>query len=204
MSSLPPGQQGTPWRRIGVFGGTFDPIHVGHLASAVNARYALDLDVVLLVVAHKPWQKEGSRAISPSLDRLALVRASVGDVEGVEASDLEIARGGTSYTADTLIILESQYPDAEFFVIIGCDVAQSLYSWARADEVSSRATLVIVNRPGFARTELDAKWRVIDIDVPEIELSSTELRARAADGRPLDYLIPADGIAYINANRMYK
>ena len=86
-------------RRIGVFGGTFDPPHVGHLVVAVNVRHALALDVVLLVVANDPWQKSGTRRVSPAADRLAMVEAAVGEVDGLEASDLEMARGGTSYTA---------------------------------------------------------------------------------------------------------
>ena len=86
---------------IGIFGGTFDPIHVGHLVAAVNVRFALALDRLLLVVANQPWQKEGLRSITPAEDRYALVEAAVGDVPGLEASRIEIDRGGPSYTADT-------------------------------------------------------------------------------------------------------
>ena len=89
-------------RRVGVFGGTFDPPHVGHLVTAVNVRHALALDVVLLMVANVPWQKEGSRPITPALDRLAMVEAAVADVPGLEAGRLEIDVGGASFTADTL------------------------------------------------------------------------------------------------------
>ena len=97
------------WRRIGVFGGTFDPPHVGHLVTAVNVRHALDLDVVLLVVASDPWQKS-HRAVTPAADRLAMVEAAVGDVAGLEASDLELRRSGRSYTADTLAELRADHP----------------------------------------------------------------------------------------------
>ncbi|MCU1351667.1 MAG: nicotinate (nicotinamide) nucleotide adenylyltransferase, partial [Acidimicrobiales bacterium] len=89
-------------RRIGVFGGTFDPPHVGHLVAASQARHALELDTILLVVANQPWQKVDAREVSPAVDRLAMVRSAVSGAAGLEASALEIDRGGTSYTADTL------------------------------------------------------------------------------------------------------
>src|ERR1700683_1992735 len=105
--------------RIGIFGGTFDPIHVGHLVAAVNAKDALGLDRVLMVVANVPWQKAGIRAVSSASDRLALVDAAVGDVPGLEASPIEIERGGDSYTADTLVELHKAGPDDELFLIVG-------------------------------------------------------------------------------------
>src|SRR5882672_3087638 len=94
--------------RLGIFGGTFDPPHVGHLVLAVNARYALHLDRLLLMVAHDPWQKSQTRALSSAADRLAMVEAAVADVDGLEASALEIERGGTSFTADTLATLRAE------------------------------------------------------------------------------------------------
>ena len=101
------GEQG----RLGILGGTFDPVHVGHLVAAVNARYELDLDRVLLVVANEPWQKVGSRPVTPAADRLALVQAAVEGVEGLEASAIEIERGGLSYTADTVAELQHRWPE---------------------------------------------------------------------------------------------
>ena len=100
-----------------MFGGTFDPPHVGHLVAAIDARQALELDIVLLVVANAPWQKIGSRQVSPAADRLAMVRAAVADAPGLEVSDIEIARGGLSYTADTLEALRGQEPGAELFLL---------------------------------------------------------------------------------------
>lgn len=191
--------------RIGIFGGTFDPIHVGHLVAAVNARHAVGLDRVLMVVANIPWQKAGVRVVSTAEDRLALVEAAVGDVEGVEASSLEIERGGESYTADTLAEVERTNPDADLFLIIGWDVAQVLTTWERYEDVQRLATLVVVNRPGspHPRQLTEAGWRVVEVTVPNLEISSSDLRARAADGRPLDYLIPAAGVRCIQARGMY-
>src|SRR4051794_38657799 len=104
--------------RIGVFGGTFDPPHVGQLVTAVNVRHALQLDRVLLVVANLPWQKEGQRDVSDGEDRFALVRAAVGGVPGLEASRIELDRGGPSYTADTLGELTRRHPGAQLFTVL--------------------------------------------------------------------------------------
>jgi nicotinate-nucleotide adenylyltransferase len=191
--------------RIGIFGGTFDPIHVGHLVAAVNAKHALDLDRVLMVVANIPWQKAGDRPVSSAADRYALVEAAVGDVPGVEASRIELDRGGESFTADTLRELRRAGPDDELFLIVGWDVAATLTTWARHDDIQRLATLVVVNRPGAGRPHgLDNDgWDVVDVTVPNLEISSTDLRARAADGRPLDYLVPESAVRFIRARGMY-
>jgi nicotinate-nucleotide adenylyltransferase len=193
-------------QRIGVFGGTFDPIHVGHLVAAVNARDALNLDRVILMVANVPWQKAGARVVSTAADRLALVEAAVGGVRGLEAGDFEIRRGGISYTADTLDAMRKENPDDELFLIVGWDVAGELTTWERLDEVKALATLVIVNRPGSGRPRAleDAGWSVVEVTVPNLEISSTDLRARAAEGRPLDYLIPEGGVRCIRERGMYS
>lgn len=191
--------------RIGVFGGTFDPIHVGHLVAAVNAKDALGLDRVVLMVANVPWQKAGTRAVSDAEDRFALVQAAVGDVSGLEASRLEIDRGGESYTADTLSELQKIHPGCELFLVVGWDVASELATWDRQEDVQRLATLVIVNRPGAGRPRgLDGDgWRVAEVTVPNLEISSTDLRERAADGRPLDYLVPEAAVQFLRARGLY-
>jgi nicotinate-nucleotide adenylyltransferase len=191
--------------RIGVLGGTFDPIHVGHLVAAVNARHDLELDRVILMVANSPWQKIGHRSVTPAEDRLAMVEAAVGGVEGVESGRLEIDRGGESYTADTLVALQSVYPGASLFLIVGWDVAAELTTWERWDEIQQLATLVVVNRPGAGRPAgLDgAGWRVEEVTVPNLEISSTDLRERAATGRPLDYLVPEAAVHCLRARGLY-
>ena len=190
--------------RLGVLGGTFDPVHVGHLVAAVNVRHALRLDTVLLVVAGEPWQKVGTRPISPAADRLAVVDAAVGDVDGLEASDLEIRRGGVSYTADTLLHLRDEHgAGAELFLIVGGDVAESLDTWERIEVVRELATLVVVNRPGTRIPRLDDTWRVETVEIPNLEISSSDLRARAAEGRPLDYLVPEAAVRCIRDRGLY-
>ena len=145
--------------RIGIFGGTFDPPHVGHLAAAVNVRHSLGLDLVLLVVANVPWQKVGERPVSPAADRLELVRLAVGDVEGLEVDDREIRRGGDSYTADTVAELLEEDPSSEVFVIVGSDAAAGLPTWERIDEVRARSVIVVVDRPGVPDEQLEPAFR---------------------------------------------
>lgn len=192
----------SPLRRVGLFGGTFDPPHVGHLVTAVNVRHALSLDVVILMVANVPWQKEGSREITPACDRLAMVEAAVRDVPGLVPGRQEIDHGGPSYTADTLSMLAVEQPDAQFFTIIGDDAAAGLHTWTRWEEVVDRSRLVVVDRPG-EHVELDDDIDWIRVEVPRLEVSSTDLRARFTDGRPLDYLVTPPVLEVIRSRGLY-
>jgi nicotinate-nucleotide adenylyltransferase len=192
--------------RIGILGGTFDPVHVGHLVAAVNTRHDLRLDRVLLVVANEPWQKVGARVVTPAAERLALVEAAVGEVEGVEASGIEIERGGVSYTADTVTELAELHPGCELFLVVGEDVAAALHTWERIEEIRERVTLVVVSRPGdFERppTVLSG-WRTAVVEIPALQISSTDLRQRAATGRPLDYLVPEAAIHRLRERALYS
>lgn len=190
--------------RLGLFGGTFDPPHVGHLVTAVNVRHELGLDRVLLVVNDQPWQKLGTRDITPAEDRFAMVEAAVGSVEGLEASRVEIDRGGLSFTADTLRDLQAEDPERELFVVLGSDAAGGLPSWERAEEVRTLATIVVVERPGAAETAPPPGWSWLRVEVPRLEVSSTDLRGRVADGRPLDYLVTPDVIAVVHERGLYR
>jgi nicotinate-nucleotide adenylyltransferase len=189
---------------MGIFGGTFDPPHVGHLVTAVNVRYELSLDRVLLVVADRPWQKVGTRDISSAEDRFAMVEAAVGDVEGLEASRIELDRGGMSYTADTLSELLAGDPALDLYVILGSDAAVGLPGWERAEEVRALSTIVVVERPGSGEGEPPPGWSWVRVEVPRLEVSSTDLRARVVEGRPLDYLLSAAVIETIGRRRLYR
>lgn len=196
----------TGGERIGVVGGTFDPVHIGHLVAAVNAGHALALDRVLLVVANSPWQKVGSRDVSHAEDRLAMVEAAVDGVDGLDASRMEIDRGGTTYTADTLVALAERWPRAELFLVIGADVASELDTWKRTDEIRASCTLAVVDRAGEP-ADIDALhaggWRAERVTIPALHVSSTELRSRLADGRPIDYLTPAAVVRVIRERGLY-
>lgn len=188
--------------RIGVFGGTFDPIHVGHLVTAVDVRHSLRLDRVLLVVANDPWQKRGSVA-APAADRLAMVEAAVADVDGVEASAIEIERGGVTYTADTLATLQDADPAAELFLILGTDAAAGLNTWERGSEVARRATVVVVRRPGSEAMTPPPGWSHELLEVPRLDVSSSDLRARIAERRPVDWLVPAPAVRVARERALY-
>jgi nicotinate-nucleotide adenylyltransferase len=189
--------------RIGLFGGTFDPPHVGHLVTAVNVRHALSLDMVVLMVANVPWQKAGARAITAAEARFAMVEAAVADVPGLVAGRAEIDHGGPSYTADTLAFLAQQHPGATLFTIVGDDAAAGFESWQRYDEVATRSQLVVVDRPGEP-VELPDQFTWIHVEVPHLEVSSTDLRERARDGRPLDYLVTDPVLEVIAALGLYQ
>jgi nicotinate-nucleotide adenylyltransferase len=189
-------------QHIGVFGGTFDPPHVGHLVTAVNVRHALSLDRVILMVANVPWQKVGQRDITPAEDRLAMVEAAVQEVDRLEAGDHEIRFGGHSYTADTLAWLAEEHPGAHLYTIVGDDAAAGIHTWERVDEVLSRSRMVVVDRPG-ERVTLDASIDWIRVEVPRLEVSSTDLRTRCQDGRPLDYLVTDPVLDVIRERGLY-
>jgi nicotinate-nucleotide adenylyltransferase len=189
--------------RVGLFGGTFDPPHVGHLVAAVNVHHALRLDLLILMVANIPWQKEGVRVLTPAEDRWAMVTAAVAEVPGIIAGRTEIDLGGPSYTADTLAALEQDYPEAEFFTIMGDDAAAGLLTWERFEEVVQRSRLVVVDRPGVSiALPPEVDW--IRVEVPHLEVSSTDLRLRFVDGRPLDFLITEPVQSVIAERRLYR
>ena len=180
--------------RLGLLGGTFDPPHLGHLAAARSARRELDLDRVLLVVANDPWQKAPRRRVTAAEDRMAMVEAACAGVDGVEASRLEIDRGGPSYTVDTVRELGRLHPGARLLLLVGADVAGELDTWHDVDELSGLVTLVIVDRGGIDRVDDPPGWRVERLRIPALDVSSSELRDRLATGRSVDFLIPEAAI----------
>ena len=190
-------------RRIGVFGGTFDPVHNGHVAAAVNARRALGLERVLVVPARDPWQKK-DRALAPAEDRLAMLEAAMADVDGVEISRLELDRNGPTYTADTLEELHKRLPGTELFLIVGADAAADLAAWDRPDVIRELATIVIVSRADIDKPRSPGPgWRVEHVRIPALAISSTDLRRRAGRGEPLEGLMPPAAIRCLRERGLY-
>ena len=186
-------------RRIGILGGTFDPVHVGHLMDASAARYQLGLDLVLVVVARDPWQKR-DRVIAPAEVRYEMVVAALDGVDGLEASRIELEREGPTYTIDTVEHLEA--PDHELFLIVGSDVAAGIATWHRVDDLRARVTLAVVDREATLSPD-PAGWRVARVSVPRLELSSTDLRSRVAAGEPIDFLVPTAAARILRAHKLY-
>lgn len=191
--------------RIGVFGGTFDPPHIGHLSAAVEVAEALGLDRVLFMVANRPWQKVGTRPITPAAVRHAMVEAAVQGLAGLEVSDLEMRRGGDSYTVDTLTELHAEHPGAELFLILGADAAALIPTWDRAGRVPELATVVAYDRVGdVAVPDAHLPEGITRVRVPRLEVSSTELRRRFAAGRRTDVLCPAAVARIVQTHGLYS
>ena len=174
--------------RLGVFGGTFDPPHLGHLIAAQELHHQLGLDRLLLMPASVPPHKR-DRQVSPAEIRLEMLRAAVVGDERFEVSELELRREGASYTVDTLRELRAEHPDAELFVAIGADQVSELDTWREPDEIAKLATVVAFARSGQAVPS--SRREVRRVEVPELHLSSTLIRARVADGEPVRYMVPA-------------
>lgn len=190
-------------RKVGLFGGTFDPIHHGHLAAAWNVRQLLDLDEVWLVVANDPWQKSGDRRITPAATRLGWVRHAVEGFDGIEASAVEIEAGGASYTFDTITTLRARHPDVTWSVIVGTDVVADLDTWHRAADLRDAIEIVAVQRPGSVERPVPDRWTVRHVDIPPLDLSSTQLRELASAGRLLHFLVPSMVADEIAASGVY-
>lgn len=175
-------------------------MHIGHLVVANEVRAALELDRMLLVVAANPWQK-ADRDITPAADRLALVEAAIEGVDGLEVSAIELAREGPTYTADTLAELAA--PDRELFLVVGADVADQLHTWERPEQVAELATLVVTNREDERPTVELPGFRVLAVTVPALAVSSSEIRCRLAEGRPVDFLVPGPALRLLRERGLY-
>lgn len=187
--------------RLGILGGSFNPIHHGHLIVAERAAEAARLDRVLLIPAALPPLKD-ARDVAPPAQRLALVRAAVKGHPLFEASDLEIRRGGVSYTIDTLRELALRRPKARLYLIVGADAAALLPRWKAIDEVARRATFLIAARPGHRVRARMPKQQIVG--VPLLEISSTEIRERLRRGRSIRWLVPEPVRRQLEKRRLYR
>jgi nicotinate-nucleotide adenylyltransferase len=191
----------TPFvERLGIFGGTFDPVHIGHLTAASMARYHLDLARVLLVVARDPWQKRGE-VVAPAHARYEMVEAALDGVEGLEACRVELDRPGPTRTIDTVEALQAA--DRELVLVVGADAAMNMHTWWRVDDLRHAVTLAIVAREREATAPRPPGWRVEPVPMPRLDISSTDLRRRIATGEPVDFLIPASAVRVLRAHGLY-
>jgi nicotinate-nucleotide adenylyltransferase len=189
--------------RIGIFGGTFDPVHFGHLRAADAVRRCLRLDRMLLVVANDPWQKDTGRPVSPAEDRYAMVVAAAREFPGLEPSRLEIDRGGPSYTIDTVRELRASDATAELVLVVGADIVPELPTWHDAETLRDAVLVAVVGRPGARVRTPPEGWRFVSVPVEPFDVSSTDLRRRVANREPLVGLVPAEVIRCIERSSLY-
>lgn len=196
------GRNGTGRRRVGILGGTFDPPHIGHLVVAVDVADSLQLDEMVLMVAGDPWQKH-EQHVSPAADRLAMVEAAVAGVAGLSAGRDEVDRSGPTYTVETLEALRAAEPGVERFLVLGTDAAAGLTTWHRWEDLADLATVVVVDRPGSLDPSGPLAVPAVRVPVPQVELSSTELRERVAEGRSVRFLVPDAVCAVVEERGLY-
>lgn len=187
--------------RVGIMGGTFDPIHIGHLIAASEVCTALSLAQVIFIPAGQPWQKT-QRDISPASDRLAMVSAAVQNDPRFSVDDIEIRRAGPTYAVDTMKELIALNPTHEFFWIVGDDALAGITSWHRWQEFLDLVTIVAVNRESDGT--LDVPFDFVQVTIPQVQVSASELREKMSKGEDCRYLIPDDTRAYIESHGLYR
>ncbi len=199
-------------KKTGILGGTFNPIHTGHLILAQNAIEYCALDKVLFVPSGCSYFKDPT-VIADTKHRLNMTKEAIKDNERFMISDIEAVREGNSYTCDTLTELNAQYPDTHFYFIIGADTLFAIESWKDPEVIFKSCTLVCAKREGFEANRLSAKADdlkarfgadIVIMDVPEVDISSTLIRDMLVKNRSCRYYIPDAVLDYINVNGLYK
>ena len=191
--------------RLGIFGGTFDPVHIGHLLAAEQAREHLRLDKVLFVPAGQPWLK-ADQPVTEAHHRAKMVELAVEDNPYFEASSMELEREGPTYTVDTLEEIAARLA-AEVYLIVGGDAVSELDRWQSPRRVLQLATVAVVTRPGLdgrLPTSLEAFGHCVAVQCPPIDVSSTDVRSRVGSGRTVRYMVPDAVEGYIVANGLYR
>jgi nicotinate-nucleotide adenylyltransferase len=190
--------------RVGVLGGTFDPIHVGHLIAASEAAYRFELDRVLFVPAARPWQKS---SFSDPEDRFMMTALAVEGHPLFAASRVELDRRGPTYTADTMASLRDFYgSDTRLFFVAGADAVANLPTWEKLDALRELAEFISVTRPGVSASieSSDGLPTIHQMDIPGVDISATEIRRRVTSGMPIDYLVPPRVASYIKAHGLFQ
>lgn len=192
-------------QRIGVMGGTFDPIHHGHLVAASEVAASFELDQVVFVPTGAPWQKT-DRDVSPAEDRYLMTVIATASDPRFTVSRVDVDRAGPTYTLDTLRDLRTAYPDAgELYFITGADALAQLLTWRDVDALFALAHFVGVTRPGHTLVDPGLPpGEVSLVEVPALAISSTDVRERVASGRPIDYLVPEGVARYVSKRGLYR
>lgn len=192
-------------RRIGVMGGTFDPVHHGHLSAASEVAVRFALDEVVFVPTGTPWQKS-DRQVSPAEDRYLMTVIATAGNPRFTVSRREVDRPGATYTIDTLRELQAAYGDAKLFFITGLDALAQILGWHAADELFRLAHFVGVSRPGYEPVDVTGfpAGAVTLLEVPALAISSSDCRARVSRGDPLWYLVPDGVVQYIEKRHLYR
>ena len=191
--------------RVGVMGGTFDPIHHGHLVAASEAAAALGLDEVVFVPTGRPALKQHP-TVTPAEHRYLMAVIATASNPRFTVSRVDIDRPGLTYTVDTLRDLRVERPDADLYFITGADAIGQILSWKDSDQLWGMAHFVAVTRPGHTASSLDTfpPGAVSSLEVPALAISSTDCRARARAGEPVWYLVPDGVVQYITKHRLYR
>jgi nicotinate-nucleotide adenylyltransferase len=190
--------------KVGVLGGTFDPIHIGHLLLAEAAREELGLEKVLFVPAGHQWRKEQvDRDIAPAEHRLVMVKLAIAGNEAFEASAMEIERDGPSYTVETLEALRAEMPGAQFWFIVGVDALADMPHWHRVERIFELASVCVAGRPGEDESSGMFEDRVTPLAMAEVGISSTDIRERARAGKSVRYMVPDAVGRYIEEQGLY-
>ncbi|MCC3654150.1 MULTISPECIES: nicotinate-nucleotide adenylyltransferase [Streptomyces] len=191
-------------RRLGVMGGTFDPVHHGHLVAASEVAAKYHLDEVVFVPTGQPWQKS-HRNVSPAEDRYLMTVIATASNPQFSVSRIDIDRGGRTYTIDTLRDLRDRNPEADLFFITGADALSQILGWRDAPELFSLAHFIGVTRPGHVLSDPGLPDGGVSlIEVPALAISSTDCRARVAAGEPVWYLVPDGVVRYIDKRGLYR
>jgi len=189
--------------RLGVMGGTFDPIHVGHLVTAEEALHQFALDEVVFVPTGRPWMKEHD-VVASAEDRYMMTAIGIEPEPRFHVSRLEVDRGGATYTVDTLRTLRDEVPGAELFFITGADAMLEIMRWKEPEVIFDLAHFIAATRPGYDVAALDAMPDVTVMRIPALAISSTDIRVRVHEGRPIRFLVPEGVEAHIRAAGLYR
>jgi nicotinate-nucleotide adenylyltransferase len=197
-------------KNLGIMGGTFDPIHYGHLLAAEEARFEFNLEKIIFVPSgHPPHKNE--KEITPFQHRYLMTSLAISTNPYFEVSSIEIEREGPSYAIDTINIFKNKYPNTNIFFITGADAIRQIITWHKAEELPKVCNFIAVSRPGYKLKEINAELKnkfffenIFSLEIPGLSISSTEIRNRVKNKKPIKYLLPEVVENYIYQNNLYK